>query len=121
MARAAEAVKQDGGTVVLTNGCFDILHMGHLDYLEAARSLGSVLFVGVNADESVRRLKGPHRPFTRQADRATLVAALRTVDLVTIFREDTATELVKAVRPDVYVKGGDYSENPSSGDWPGGR
>ncbi|HEY8393550.1 MAG TPA: adenylyltransferase/cytidyltransferase family protein, partial [Thermaerobacter sp.] len=96
------------GAVVLTNGCFDLLHAGHLKTLETARSLGDVLVVGINSDASVRRLKGPGRPLVPQQQRALLVAALECVDFVTIFDEDTAVRLVYTVRPAWYVKGGDY-------------
>lgn len=96
------------GHVVLTNGCFDLLHAGHLKTLETARSLGDVLVVGVNSDASVRRLKGPGRPLVPQDQRALLVAALECVDYVTIFDDDTAVRLVHTLRPAWYVKGGDY-------------
>ena len=101
------ALPQDA-QVVLTNGCFDWLHAGHLRTLEHARSLGDVLVVGVNDDASVRRLKGPGRPVVPARQRALLVAALECVDWVVIFEGDTATGLVQAVRPQWYVKGGDY-------------
>ena len=95
--------------IVFTNGCFDILHRGHIDYLERARGLGASLVVGINSDDSVRRLgKGPERPFNHETDRAALVAALECVDLVVLFDTDTPLDLIKAVRPDVLVKGGDW-------------
>lgn len=94
--------------VVFTNGCFDILHRGHAEYLHRARSLGDVLVVGLNSDESVRRLKGPSRPVNPQEDRAYVLAALDAVDVVTVFDEDTPRELISALLPDVLVKGGDY-------------
>ncbi len=97
-----------GRTVVLTNGCFDLLHVGHVRYLRAARLQGDCLIVGVNSDESVRRLKGPSRPLLPAAERAELLAALSSVDYVVVFPEDTAEELVAALQPDVYVKGSDY-------------
>ena len=97
------------GRVVFTNGVFDLLHPGHVDVLVAARRLGDALIVGVNDDASVRRLKGPARPMRRAADRAYVLAALEAVDAVVIFPEDTPLELIRAVRPDVLVKGGDYS------------
>jgi D-glycero-beta-D-manno-heptose 1-phosphate adenylyltransferase len=93
---------------VLTNGTFDILHVGHVRYLEAARDLGDILVVGINSDASARSNKGPGRPVVPQAERAEIVAALRCVDCVTIFDEPTAVHLVEALHPDVYVKGGDY-------------
>jgi rfaE bifunctional protein nucleotidyltransferase chain/domain len=95
--------------LVLTNGCFDLLHAGHVDYLKRARALGRSLVVGLNSDASVRRLKGPTRPLNDEQARATVIGALRAVDAVVIFEEPTATELVEALRPDIYVKGGDYS------------
>lgn len=97
-------------SVVFTNGCFDVLHRGHVTYLDAARRLGDALVVGVNTDASVRRLaKGPGRPVTPEADRALMVAALECVDAVTLFDEDTPLELVSRLLPDVLVKGGDYA------------
>ena len=102
--RAAQA-----GRVVFTNGVFDLLHPGHVDVLLGARRRGDVLVVGLNSDDSVRRLKGPTRPVRSQDDRAYVLAALEPVDVVTIFDEDTPLELVRALQPDVIVKGGDYS------------
>jgi len=99
-----------GRTIVFTNGCFDILHRGHVELLAAARRLGDVLVVGLNSDDSVRRLKGPHRPINPEADRATVLDAVRWVDFVTIFEEDTPVVLIEALQPDVLVKGGDYTE-----------
>ena len=108
----AQAVAQFGRPrtqrVVFTNGCFDLLHPGHIDYLARARALGDVLVVGLNTDASVQRLKGPERPLVAQADRALVVAALEAVDAVTLFDEDTPRELIAALLPDVLVKGGDY-------------
>ena len=97
--------------VVFTNGCFDVLHRGHAEYLARARALGDVLVVGLNTDESVRRLKGPDRPVNPQEDRAYVLAALASVDYVTPFGEDTPRELIAALLPDVLVKGGDYAED----------
>lgn len=97
-----------GAKLVLTNGTFDILHVGHVRYLEAARALGDILVVGINSDASARGYKGPGRPVVPQDERAEIVAALRCVDYVTIFEEATATHLVEALQPDIYVKGGDY-------------
>jgi D-beta-D-heptose 7-phosphate kinase / D-beta-D-heptose 1-phosphate adenosyltransferase len=97
------------GRVVFTNGCFDILHRGHVAYLYAARALGDHLVVGVNTDDSVRRLKGEGRPVVREEDRAFVLAGLGCVDAVTLFDEDTPAELIAALVPDVLVKGGDYS------------
>ena len=98
-----------GRRVVLANGCFDLLHVGHVRYLEAARSLGDVLFVGINDDAAVARLKGPGRPLMPAAERVELVAALRSVDHVVVFGEDTATRLVEVIRPHVHAKGTDYT------------
>lgn len=103
------AGKKQGRKVVFTNGCFDILHAGHVRYLTEARKLGDVLIVGLNSDESVRKLKGAGRPVNPAADRAEVLAGLRAVDHVVVFAEDTAEELVRHLQPDIYVKGGDYS------------
>jgi rfaE bifunctional protein nucleotidyltransferase chain/domain len=97
-----------GQTVVFTNGCFDILHPGHVRALEDARALGDIIVVGVNSDASVQRLKGEGRPIVPQRERAEVIAALRSVDYVTIFEEDTPVETIQALRPEVHVKGGDY-------------
>jgi len=107
--RQVEIWRAQGMKLVVTNGCFDLLHAGHIATLEAARACGNVLIVGVNSDESVRRLKGPDRPLNNQADRARVLAALACVDAVTIFDEMTAERLLARVRPHVYVKGGDYN------------
>ena len=106
---AAKLREQMPGKVVFTNGVFDLLHPGHVDVLTAARSRGDALIVGVNTDESVTRLKGPGRPVRSQAERAYVLAALESVDLVVLFEQDTPLELVRALRPDVIVKGGDYT------------
>jgi rfaE bifunctional protein nucleotidyltransferase chain/domain len=97
------------GAVVFTNGCFDILHRGHVEYLEEARSLGDALVVGLNTDASVTRLKGPSRPFVSESDRARVLGGLGCVDAVTLFDEDTPLELISALVPGVLVKGGDYA------------
>ena len=94
--------------VVFTNGCFDVLHPGHVEHLAQAKALGDVLVVGLNSDSSVRRLKGAGRPLVAEADRAAVLAALRSVDAVTLFDEDTPLELISTLLPDVLVKGGDY-------------
>lgn len=104
----AAALKADGRTVVFTNGCFDILHAGHVRYLAAARALGDTLVVGLNSDRSVKNLKGPERPINNEDDRAEVLAALAAVDYVVIFDDRTAEGLVAEIKPDVYVKGGDY-------------
>lgn len=98
-----------GDTFVFTNGVYDILHRGHVEYLEEARALGDRLIVGVNSDASVHRLKGPERPILTQRDRAALVAALACVDLVLVFDDDTPQRLIEAVQPDVLVKGADWA------------
>jgi D-beta-D-heptose 7-phosphate kinase / D-beta-D-heptose 1-phosphate adenosyltransferase len=95
-------------TVVFTNGCFDLLHRGHVAYLAAARALGDLLIIGLNTDDSVRRLKGAGRPIVAEDDRAFVLAGLECVDVVTLFDEDTPAALIAALRPDVLVKGGDY-------------
>ena len=100
--------------IVFTNGIFDLLHIGHLQYLEAARQRGDLLIVGLNSDSSARRLKGPKRPLIPQAERAALLLGLRPVDYVTIFDDLTAEWLVAALQPDLYVKGGDYSLSESA-------
>lgn len=100
-----------GLTVVLANGCFDVLHAGHVRYLEAAKSIGDLLVVAINSDEQVVTLKGEGRPLLPQAERAEIVAALAAVDLVTIFNEPTVTELLLAIKPDVHAKGTDYTED----------
>ena len=98
-----------GGTVVFTNGCFDILHRGHIALLNAAKELGDVLVVALNGDDSVRRLKGPERPINSLGDRVEVLAALSCVDHLVAFDEDRPEELLRALRPDIVVKGGDYS------------
>ena len=108
LSHTVQNLKQQGKKIVFTNGCFDLLHVGHVRYLEQARSFGDVLIVGVNADASVSRLKGPTRPVNTQDDRAQILAALKSVDFVVIFEQDTPYELIELVRPDVLVKGGDY-------------
>ena len=113
-ARVAESLRSAGLRLVLTNGVFDLLHAGHVEYLEAARAAGDFLLVGLNSDTSVRRLKGPERPLVRERDRARLLLALRCVDGVVIFSEQTADALIEHVRPAVYVKGGDYVLSGSS-------
>jgi rfaE bifunctional protein nucleotidyltransferase chain/domain len=109
MATLAAELKKDGQVIVFTNGCFDILHAGHVRYLQAARQLGDCLVVGLNSDASVRRLKGPERPVNPAADRAEVISGLTAVDYVVIFGEATAEALVEEIRPDIYVKGGDYT------------
>ncbi len=95
--------------IVFTNGCFDIMHLGHVDYLAKASDEGDVLIVGVNSDASIKKLKGPHRPINNEEQRSMLIASLHFVDAVVIFNEDTPYELIKTVQPDVLVKGADYA------------
>jgi rfaE bifunctional protein nucleotidyltransferase chain/domain len=109
LAERAAQLRAQGRRLVFTNGCFDILHVGHVRYLAAARALGDVLAVGVNGDESVRTLKGTGRPINNERDRAEVLAAVESVDLVTIFPEVRATRVIELIRPDIYAKGGDYT------------
>jgi rfaE bifunctional protein nucleotidyltransferase chain/domain len=104
-----DKLRAAGKKLVATNGCFDLLHVGHVRYLQAARALGDFLAVGLNGDRSVRELKGSGRPVTIESDRAEVLAALQCVDLVTIFPQIRATQFIAAIRPAIYVKGGDYS------------
>lgn len=104
----ANRLRAEGQRIVLTNGCFDLLHVGHLRYLKAAKALGDVLVVGVNGDATVGRLKGPGRPFVPAAERVELVAGLEPVDYALVFETPTAADLLLTAKPDVYVKGGDY-------------
>ena len=109
IAKFCEILRKGGQKVVFTNGCFDILHAGHVTYLEAAKAQGDVLVLGLNTDASVRRLKGPERPINHELDRAKVVGALKSVDYVVLFGEQTAEAVIAEVKPDVYVKGGDYT------------
>lgn len=104
-----ELYAREGRRLVLTNGCFDILHPGHVRYLEEARNCGDALLVAVNSDDSVRELKGPTRPVNGESDRAEVLAALRCVDHVTIFAGKRVTDVIRSLRPAVYAKGGDYT------------
>jgi len=108
--KIAASLRRRGKTLVFTNGCFDILHAGHVAYLEKAKGLGDVLIVGLNSDASVRRLKGPKRPLNSQKDRLKVLAALEPVDYVALFSDDTPLRLIKAVRPHVLVKGADWKK-----------
>jgi D-beta-D-heptose 7-phosphate kinase/D-beta-D-heptose 1-phosphate adenosyltransferase len=110
LASWCDATRKDGRRIVFTNGCFDILHAGHISYLNQARAEGDLLIVGLNSDDSVRRLKGPNRPINPLGDRARVLAALACVDYVVPFAQDTPASLIRALRPDVFVKGGDYTE-----------
>ena len=109
LAEIAAGARKNGKTVVFTNGCFDLLHVGHIHYLQHARALGERLIVGLNDDASVRRLKGEGRPVLPQDERARILAALSCVDYVTIFSESTPLALIQLLRPDILVKGGDYT------------
>ncbi len=107
-----ETLQIQNRKLVFTNGVFDLLHVGHLDYLEKARSLGDALFVGINGDEAARRLKSGDQPFVPAVERVRLVSALACVDAAIIFDEITAINLIRDLRPDIYVKGGDYASKP---------
>src|SRR5450432_965710 len=109
LAEARAGWRSAGKTVVFTNGCYDILHPGHIRLLERARSLGDILILALNSDASVQRLKGPSRPLMRETERAEVAAGLAAVDAITIFDEDTPRELIAAVLPDVLVKGADWA------------
>lgn len=104
-----QRLRASGKKLVVTNGCFDLLHLGHVTYLENARNLGDALLLGVNSDAAVRGLKGPNRPVNSETDRASVLAALQSVNGVCIFTEVTATRFLAAAQPDIYVKGGDYT------------
>ena len=106
-----QRLRAAGRTIVFTNGVFDLLHVGHLRYLQHARGLGDALIVGVNSDRSVRLIKGPDRPITSEAERAEVLAALTCVDAVVVFDEETPRDLIAAIQPDVLVKGADWAEN----------
>ncbi|RUM59436.1 MAG: D-glycero-beta-D-manno-heptose 1-phosphate adenylyltransferase [Persephonella sp.] len=101
--------KDEGKKIIFTNGCFDILHAGHIDYLEKSKSLGDVLIVGLNSDISIRRIKGKKRPIVPQEYRKRVLEGLKAVDLVILFEEDTPERLIKEIKPDVLVKGGDWN------------
>lgn len=110
LAKILAKARAEGKKIVFTNGCFDILHVGHVDYLSKARKLGAALVVGLNSDDSVRRLKGPGRPVNNEKDRAKVLAGLSFVDFITIFDEDTPKRLIEKLSPDVLVKGGDWKK-----------
>ncbi len=103
-----QSLQEQGQRVVFTNGCFDVLHVGHLTLLEKSKTFGDILCVGINTDHSVRQLKGPNRPVNNETDRARLLAALSVVDCVTLFDDQTPCDIVATLKPDVHVKGGDY-------------
>jgi rfaE bifunctional protein nucleotidyltransferase chain/domain len=106
--RILTVLKKNDKKIVFTNGCFDILHSGHVQYLDAAKKLGDVLIIGLNSDKSVKRLKGPARPINNESDRSLVLAALCLTDYVVIFDEDTPYNLINSIKPDVLVKGGDW-------------
>ncbi|MCX5667587.1 MAG: D-glycero-beta-D-manno-heptose 1-phosphate adenylyltransferase [Candidatus Omnitrophica bacterium] len=108
LAQILSALRPKGKKIVFTNGCFDILHVGHVDYLSKARRLGDVLVVGLNSDSSVKKLKGKDRPINKESDRAKVLSSLYFVDYITPFNETTPENLIKKVRPDILVKGGDW-------------
>ena len=114
LSERCQALREQGRRVVLTNGCFDLLHVGHLRYLQQARELGDALIVALNGDDSVRALKGLGRPIVPAMERAEVLAALACVDYVTTFDDQTAEQVVAALRPDIYVKGGDYTARRNS-------
>jgi rfaE bifunctional protein nucleotidyltransferase chain/domain len=106
-----ETARKRGHRIVFANGCFDVLHVGHVRYLEAAKALGDLLIVGVNSDEQTHRLKGPGRPLLPEDQRAEIISSLEVVDFVTVFDEPTVTELLLALKPDIHAKGTDYTED----------
>ncbi|MGD8415166.1 MAG: adenylyltransferase/cytidyltransferase family protein [Candidatus Latescibacterota bacterium] len=112
----AGGLRERGKKIVFTNGCFDVLHPGHIALLREAAGMGDVLIVGINSDESVRRLKGPSRPVYPEADRAEILLAVRWVDAVTVFSEDTPLETIRRIRPDVLVKGAEYGKGEIVGE-----
>lgn len=109
LAEIRAVLKKEGKKVVFTNGCFDLLHAGHIDYLTKAKALGDVLIIGLNSDDSIRRLKGDKRPLLPHDERAFAIWNLKAVDYVTIFEQDTPFELIQTIIPDILVKGGDWS------------
>ncbi len=121
LAAFIKKAKAEGKKIVFTNGCFDILHAGHVSSIEFAKSKGDVLVLGLNSDASIKRLKGPKRPINKQADRALVVASLGAVDAVCLFTQDTPLELIKIVKPDILVKGADYRNKKVVGSQFAGR
>ena len=113
--RIVEDLKKKGKRIVFTNGCFDLLHLGHIRYLEKAKSLGDILVVGVNSDRSVRNLKGPKRPILSQEERAEILSGLGCVDYITVFDEQTPLELISSLQPHTLVKGGDWTKETTVG------
>ena len=110
LCKTIEDLKKKGKRIVFTNGCFDLLHLGHVRYLEKSKSLGDILVVGVNSDRSVRSLKGPERPILPEEERTEILSSLACVDYVTVFDELTPLELISSLQPHVYVKGGDWAK-----------
>lgn len=110
LVKIRKRAKKEGEKVVFTNGCFDILHRGHIEYLKKAKTLGDILIVGLNSDSSVRKIKGEKRPIVKQKDRAEILSALSFVDYVCIFDEPTPEKMIKKILPDVLVKGGDWAK-----------
>ena len=108
LSKTISLLRRKGKTVVFTNGCFDIIHAGHVSYLKKAKALGDILVVGLNSDSSVRKIKGGSRPINREKDRASVLSSFSFVDYIVIFNEDTPEKLIKIIRPDVLVKGGDW-------------
>jgi rfaE bifunctional protein nucleotidyltransferase chain/domain len=108
-------LKRRGEKIIFTNGCFDLLHVGHVRYLERAKTLGNVLVVGINSDDSIRTIKGPSRPILPQEERAEVLSSLVCVDFVTVFNESTPSELISSLHPDVLVKGGDWTKETTVG------
>ncbi|MCE5304925.1 MAG: D-glycero-beta-D-manno-heptose 1-phosphate adenylyltransferase [Chloroherpetonaceae bacterium] len=108
ISKIATELQEQGKTIVFTNGCFDIIHLGHIYYLSEAKKLGDYLIIGLNTDSSVKKLKGPERPINSEQDRAMVLDALKSVDFVVLFDEDTPLELIREISPNILVKGGDY-------------
>ena len=115
LAKTLSALRSKGKRIVFTNGCFDILHVGHVDYLSKAKHLGDVLVVGLNSDSSVKKIKGKSRPINKESDRAKVLSSLYFVDYITSFNETTPKNLIKKVRPDILVKGGDWKVKDIAG------
>ena len=115
IARIANRFRKNQKKIVFTNGCFDILHAGHVEYLERAKKFGNILILGLNSDSSTRRLKGPGRPVNSEKDRARVLAGLASIDFITIFNEDTPAKLIRAIRPDFLVKGADWKVSSIAG------
>ena len=111
LSKKIQSLKKEGKKIVFTNGCFDILHVGHVTYLSKAKSLGDILIVGINSDSSVKKLKGAARPINDLASRMVVLDSLKSVDLVVPFEEDTPIALIELIKPDIHVKGGDYKED----------